>query len=439
MPVDTLPEAAKGIYEKVYQETLTDLRAKAGEDADSSDLEAQASKIAWGAVKKAGYRKNSDSGTWQKMLEPMHTVFGEELDATGEWVEVACTGDVVDMHGQRVSIEEGDFDKWIEAFETGARGQDLPITYDHPKRGGVAAGWFRGLRKGEPRKIRGRVRRPLLLHPEWTPAGRQSISDGDYRYFSLEITPDNILRGGSLVNYPAIKGLRPVTQAALSEGFFLEEFLMAQAEKCTACGAPIPDGAKACPACGEKIKEEKEEVSTMAENTELASLSEELEAAKRELDELRATSKLHEELQGKVSEQASALSEQQKQIDDQENKIVGLLELNNMLRLHERVTEFMQLSEHKNRVVTPAYEEQIIGFMLQLEDTSEEEKFLDLLEALAAGTAVVELGERGTGHVPAPKAEGKTSAQELHMAAVKLAEEQKIPYRDALIEAAREV
>lgn len=433
MPVGTLPEKAKEIYEAAYQAALEKYK---GEDAKE-----RASKIAWGAVKNAGYRKDPDTGMWHKLLEPMSAVFGELLTSEG-WVEVATTGVVVDMNGKGVTIEESDFDRWVEAYESGARGQDLPITFDHPTKGGIAAGWFRGLRKGGAREILGQSRVPLLLRPEWTPKGKQSIEDGDYRYFSLEITPDNILRGGSLVNFPAIKGLQRVDQP-VALGYYLREFLsMAEkTEKCPKCGAPVPEDADACPACGAKITEpEEEEETTMVETQEqITSLSEQLKAAKAEfaaakveLAELQKTAKLHESLKAVVDGQEKRLVEQAEQISN-------LVELNNMLRLHEQVTEFMQLGEHETKIISPAYEEAIIGLMLQLDGPEAEKDLLSLIEAVAVGDAVVELGERGTGKTLPPLDDGKKDiGLKLHTAAVKLSEERNIPYRDALIEADRE-
>lgn len=429
MPVGTLPEAAKKIYEAAYQDALTKYEGN----------EERASKIAWGAVKNAGYRKDADTGMWHKMLEPMSVVFGEEIQTIEEWVEVAATGDVVDMNGKAVSIVESDFDQWVEAYESGKRGQDLPITYDHPKQGGEAAGWFRGLRKGEPREILGQTRVPLLLKPEWTPKGRRSINDGDYRYFSLEITPENILRGGSLVNFPAIKGLKRLDQP-ISLGFYLREFIsMAEKTvKCPACGAPVPEGADTCPACGAKITEEEERTMTET-NEKLTSLSEQLdatkvefEAAKTELEQLRETVKLQEGLKSTMDAQETKLAEQEKQIN-------GLLELNNMLRLHEQVSEFLQLSEHEDKIISPAYEEAIIGLMLQLDGPESEKELLALIEAMAVGDAVVPLGERGTDRVPASLEEGsKDDGLKLHKAAMALSEERNIKYREALIEVQRE-
>lgn len=174
-------------------------------------------------------------------------------------------------------------------------------------------------------------------------------------------------------------------------------------------------------------------------NEKLTSLSEQLdatkvefEAAKTELEQLRETVKLQEGLKSTMDAQETKLAEQEKQIN-------GLLELNNMLRLHEQVSEFLQLSEHEDKIISPAYEEAIIGLMLQLDGPESEKELLALIEAMAVGDAVVPLGERGTDRVPASLEEGsKDDGLKLHKAAMALSEERNIKYREALIEVQRE-
>ena len=434
--LDKLPQKAKEIYESAWSEA----KEKGWDDE-------KAAKYAIGTVKQAGFRKGEDS--WVKMGDVSFFIFGEPV-SNEEWIEVACTGSVVDMHGSSVSISDEDMDEWIRAYDEGRRGQDLPITYDHPKSGGIAAGWIRGLKKGSPREIRGKTRTPFLMRPEWTEGGRKSIQDRDYQYTSLEILPDNQLRAVSLVNFPAIKGLKPVTQAVLGENVYcLEEFYMAEKDKfpekapedkvpdkapekettkCPSCGAPVPEGADACPTCGKDLKEK-----AMAEMAEFKALQESMTQLQKEREADRVTLA---ELKGKYAEADTArkaLEESNQQLAEQQSTLV---ELNNMMRLHEKVVDFMNLGE--NKVIAPAYEEQILSVLLLTESIEKEQEILDLMKSLATGEALVPLGELGTSNMPGPMVEGPgTGRKLLHEKAMKYAKDNDVSYKTALIEASR--
>ena len=85
MPTGNLPEAAKKLYERVYQE------AKKGSCKGDEEC---AAKRAWGAVRQAGWRKSKD-GEWHKeesLAEFSLVIVKASLDkATGEmrWNAVA--------------------------------------------------------------------------------------------------------------------------------------------------------------------------------------------------------------------------------------------------------------------------------------------------------------------------------------------------------------
>jgi len=420
--LDKLPKAAQDIYEKVWAETD-------GDDATKA-------KAAIGAVKNAGYRKGK-SGKWVKMAESMDVFFGAIL-GEGEWIEVACTGTVTDMNGHQVTIDDSDIDFWERAFSDNLRNQEIPITIDHPKQGGVAAGWVRGFKKGPRRTIRGEDRTTFLMKPEWTPTGEKIIGGKEYQYTSLEIQPDNVVRAVSLVNFPAIKGLNTVTQPVqLSEEFLSNHWVLLEEgkmEKCPKCGADVPEDAKTCPECGYNLesseKEEKKmsekQVLTLAEAQELRAeikrLSEERDQMKEQQDDI--SKKL-----GAAEGELQKLQSQNVELSEQTNRLV---ELNNMMRLHEKVTDFMSLSEDPSKAIAPAYEEKIIGFMLNLSSPEEEQEFLELLGALATDDAYVLLGELGSSETPESFAEGSSIRDQMHKEAVKLSEKEQIPYKDAL-------
>ena len=424
--LEKLPASAR----KIYEDAWADAKEKGWD-------EGRCAAYAIGAVKQAGFRKNETTGRWTKMAEPMFAVFGEPVN-DGEWLEIACTGTVVDMNGRPVSISESDLERWVQAFEEDERGQEIPITFDHPKSGGKAAGWMRGLMKGPKREIRGAQRTTLLMKPEWTPDGKQSVDHKDYRYFSVEILPENLLRAVSLVNFPAVKGMRPATEpAVLGEMYYLKEFYMAEKlGKCAECGAPLPEGAKACPNCGAEIEQtepEKEKQNMAEKETKGAVSLEEFNALQAKFESITDERKKLED-QIKALQEAGQQDEEKSKklaemVEAQSGRIQELVEINNMLRLHEKAVDFMALSETTK--IAPAYEEPLIKLLLLAEDYEQEDEILEFLGALVKKDALVEFGERGTGSVPEPTGPDADRSK-LAEKAFALAKEENITYPEAL-------
>jgi len=72
------------------------------------------------------------------------------------------------------------------------------------------------------------------------------------------------------------------------------------------------------------------------------------------------------------------------------------------------------------------------------ETPDKEQEILNFLRQLATGEAIVPMGEVGTSSVPnLPDRSPDGSRTKLHEKAKKLSEDQKISYRDALIEVSR--
>ena len=115
-------------------------------------------------------------------------------------VEVLRTGTFVDRNGIEITISEEDIEAYVSNFEGGAAGQEVPIDVKHEK--AEAAGWVQGLRKAGNR---------LLASIEWNALGRQLVGEKVYRYLSASIErAGRVIKTISLVNFPAVKGLRPV-------------------------------------------------------------------------------------------------------------------------------------------------------------------------------------------------------------------------------------
>lgn len=115
LPTGNLPEEAKQIFEQVYQ------KAKAN-CPEGRDCEEYAAKIAWSAVKKAGWHKNED-GSWTKRAEVQEfslVITKASYDkATGRKSWRAVTSDTdEDLYNDNMSLElYNDFLRRIELKE----------------------------------------------------------------------------------------------------------------------------------------------------------------------------------------------------------------------------------------------------------------------------------------------------------------------------------
>ena len=128
----------------------------------------------------------------------------------GKPVEVLRPGTFVDRHGREVVIRLEDLRKIVENFEAGAAGQDVPVDIQHEKR--EAAGWVKRVwLEGEK----------LMAEIDWNELGKRLVGEGIFRYVSATLDLGRkVLKSVSLVNFPAVKGLKPVE---LSEGVYTFE------------------------------------------------------------------------------------------------------------------------------------------------------------------------------------------------------------------------
>lgn len=175
---------------------------------------------------------------------PIHlTAFDMIRDGT---IDVVRTGHFTDAHGREVDITQAHLEGMVLNFAARTAGQDIPIDIDHEF--AQAAGWLTDL------SIRGNT---LVAVPEWNALGKQLVGDKVYRYISATIhLSKSLLLSASLVNFPAVKGMRPV---ALSEGqaakpiFYItpqEEFTMSDNSTAQVAenAAPATPAAVATPA-----------------------------------------------------------------------------------------------------------------------------------------------------------------------------------------------
>lgn len=118
----------------------------------------------------------------------------------GKPIEVLRTGEFVDGNGRDVTITQQDLDLFVENFKAGAAGQEIPIDIDHEM--AQAAGWLLNME---------RVNDILTALPEWNELGKELVGKKIYRYISATIDmAKKVILTISLVNLPAVKGLKPV-------------------------------------------------------------------------------------------------------------------------------------------------------------------------------------------------------------------------------------
>lgn len=119
-------------------------------------------------------------------------------------VEIMRVGAFTSHSGKEVEVTSDDLDLYVQNFEAGAAGQDVPIDVQH--RRDEAAGWLKRVwREGDR----------LLGQVDWNEMGKRLVGEQIYRYLSATIHLKNkFIHSISLVNFPAIKGLRPVELSA---------------------------------------------------------------------------------------------------------------------------------------------------------------------------------------------------------------------------------
>lgn len=116
-----------------------------------------------------------------------------------------------------IEITKQDLASMVANFNSGVRGVDLAVDYAH-ENWDVAAGWIKALELSADGE-------EMWATVEWTPKGKEVISNKEYRYLSPEFTKqyeDNetlkktgpTLLGAGLTNRPCIKQMEPVTQLA---------------------------------------------------------------------------------------------------------------------------------------------------------------------------------------------------------------------------------
>lgn len=360
---DALPPEARDIFIEAFNSAW---------ETEGGDEEA-AMRIAWEAVKRAGFRKNKE-GRWVKASEDFayrglirlaDFVSDEVLQAERPVsdIQIARTGTWEHPQYGRLEITEQTLQDFVDNFYRRVRGIDIAVDQAHRPEDG-AAGWIKDLHK------RGNE---LWATVEWTPLGVRLIRDGIYRYFSPEFAvtytdPEtgqkyrNVLLGGGLTNRPFIKGMAPVM---LSEDM-AEAFLPVQ---------PDDDSTT-----NEEVESMKIKLSEAVQKA--LGLPQEVTP-----DELNAALEKHLTGAVKLSEDVARLMDENKALNEANRQLserVASLETSLKKADWERYRD-AKIREGK---LTPALAEKFEALYL-----SEPNRAKEIIEAMPP---VIELGELGT-------------------------------------------
>lgn len=151
----------------------------------------------------------------------------------GKPIDIIREGTFTDGWGREMTYAADDINMLADNFAANKAQQRVPIDIDHEY--AKAAGWFRTMgvvsrdftlpvfefdKDGNKKEIGEETQslKVLIGEPEWNELGRELIGEQVYKYTSASIdTEGMIIRAVSLVNFPAVKGLRAVE---LSEGIY---------------------------------------------------------------------------------------------------------------------------------------------------------------------------------------------------------------------------
>jgi len=371
-----------------------------------------------------------------EILHTVPTILEESVSNGTGWNDLIMDGNYRDMHGQPVEVTQETLQEYLNNFNEGVRGQDLPITFDHPAKGGISAGWMRSLRIVD-RKVKDQMKKVLQTLIDWTPIGTEKVKNKEYRYISAEILPKNILKAASLVNFPAVKGMNPVELGEDKDGYKhiylmggdvsmedqeiftnsivdkivdkLQSFFLAEKEKEKGkVKKHLPDneeGKQWCIfmdgkqlSCGPDEAWADEQLKPKQMEEEKPIVEEPNEASENEQggenENMEETTKLIEE---KVAEAIKPLAEENKALKEKlEVTTTNLAEemaARKQEKLKARVAEALKIDNTKQYV--PAVSEALTAAVLA-EPKDYESMVFDLLELLKNPTSVVSLAEIGT-------------------------------------------
>ena len=136
------------------------------------------------------------------------------------WVDVFKTGEHTDSNGNTRIWTEDDLKEIAKIYnEQNPEEKHLaPVVYGHPSSEDAALGWVEKL------KVEGNVLKAKLV--ELSEQLIQSIKDGAYKFQSIALYPNKLLRHLGILGAvpPAVKGLKPLSEYFADSQYLLFEF-----------------------------------------------------------------------------------------------------------------------------------------------------------------------------------------------------------------------
>lgn len=234
-----------------------------------------------------------------------------------------------------MEINSGHILSFIENFNKKVRGCDLAIDYSHDNMD-EAAGWVEDLFSSPDGQ-------ELWAKIKWTPEGKRSLVEREYRYISAEFAFDyksqegNVsygptLYGAGLTNRPFVKNMKPLVEMSEQEKNMTLEELKAKVAEQDALLKTLNVNLSEKDALIKKQKDESEKVKQLAEKTETFNkmLSEAKVVEAQRSAFIEGDMVKFSELSGSVKFEKMGTSKQANQTDDSmtieqtEEKIVEL-------------------------------------------------------------------------------------------------------------------
>lgn len=201
------------------------------------------------------------------------------------WIQVLRPGTWKHDEYGKLDFTEPLFERLIKNFDNNVRKIDLAIDAEHKPEEG-ACGWVK--------KLENRGKDGLWALVEWTSRGMKFVSDGIYKYISIEYDPKwkdeetgrtykDVMFGAALTNRPFIKGMAPVNLSEYKKQIQNDDEILKLVKLSESIKATLNEGnldMKKCAKCGKEYEGEKcpecgsSETVAMTEEGEIADVKE---------------------------------------------------------------------------------------------------------------------------------------------------------------------
>lgn len=414
--IKSLPSHAQSIWMAAFNSAFKQYNG----DEEKSNA------TAWAAVKKAGYMK--DKNRWVKASEGFNYLYclseTEELPNT---IEIMREGKWNHPIYNNLEFTSNTLDNVITNFKNKVRGVDISFDLEHGETNHKteAVCWVKNLIKEGTK---------LLAEVEWTDFGKEKIKGKNFKYFSPEFKfvyedeetgkkYNNVLLGGGLTNKPFIKKMQPImlSETVNENDFNSELYLPCTIENEEGDNTMNKELLKAL-----KLSETATEAEIQAAVTKLTEDTIKLAEANKTIETLKAEkATLETEKEGLTVKLNEALSN--KSTADQQ-----IIKLNEDIKtINSKLIE-----SDWNAIYTVALNE---GKMTPAQESVFKAQYLINPEATKAIIdtlqPVVKLGENGTSN---SNQDTKTQTILFNEAAMKIVNERKVPYDQAIILVAQE-